>query len=85
MLEHAAGVLKPGAALVYATCSSEPEENEQIVSAFLKNHPEFRQLDCEQLLNQHGISIATGAEMRLWPHIHGTDGFFAAAFERVQR
>ena len=41
MLEHAAGVLKAGGALVYATCSSEPEENEHVVEEFRRRHPQF--------------------------------------------
>ena len=41
MIERAARVLKPGGHLVYATCSSEPEENEQVVDAFRSRHPEF--------------------------------------------
>jgi 16S rRNA (cytosine967-C5)-methyltransferase len=82
ILEAASTLVKPGGRLVYATCSLLMEENEAIVSAFLESRPEFRPLNCAQLLNQHGIALETGEYLRLWPHIHGTDGFFAAALER---
>ena len=41
MLRHAAAVLRPGGSLVYATCSSEPEENDGVVDAFCREHPQF--------------------------------------------
>ncbi len=41
MLEHAASLLQPGGVLLYATCSVEPEENEQQTEAFVQRHPEF--------------------------------------------
>jgi 16S rRNA (cytosine967-C5)-methyltransferase len=81
---HAASTLvKTGGRLVYATCSLLPEENEKIADAFLADHPGFKPLSCAALLEQHGIRIDTGERLRLWPQTHGTDGFFAAVFERV--
>jgi 16S rRNA (cytosine967-C5)-methyltransferase len=82
ILEAAATLVKPGGRLVYATCSVLTEENEDIVASFLSTHPEFQALSCHELLKSHGIDLDTGEQMRLWPHIHGTDGFFAAALER---
>jgi 16S rRNA (cytosine967-C5)-methyltransferase len=80
---HAASTLvKTGGRLVYATCSLLREENEVIVDAFLAEHPEYAPLSCASLLEQQGISPQTGDRLRLWPHLHGTDGFFAAVFER---
>jgi 16S rRNA (cytosine967-C5)-methyltransferase len=80
---HAASTLvKTGGRLVYATCSLLPEENEKIVDAFMAQYPAFEPLSCPGLLEQQGIAIDTAERMRLWPHIHGTDGFFAAVFER---
>ncbi|MES2562799.1 MAG: RsmB/NOP family class I SAM-dependent RNA methyltransferase [Pseudomonadota bacterium] len=84
ILDAASTLVKPGGRLVYATCSLLIEENEGIVAAFLKQHPEFAPLNCQALLAQAGIDVATGEQMRLWPHIHQTDGFFAAAIERVR-
>ena len=84
ILQAAAKLLKPGGRLVYATCSFLAEENDAIVDAFLSRHPEMAELDCEQLLARQNIAIGCGPRLRLLPHRHGTDGFFAAAFERKQ-
>ena len=83
ILEAASRLLKPGGRLVYATCSILREENEAIVEAFLAKHGEFRALSCAQLLAAQRVPLDTGDQLRLWPHLHGTDGFFAAAFERA--
>jgi len=82
ILEAAARLVKPGGRLVYATCSILPEENEEVVEAFAAAHPEFTPLDCRELLAAQRISVDSGPRLRLWPHRHGCDGFFAAAFER---
>jgi 16S rRNA (cytosine967-C5)-methyltransferase len=82
ILAAASRLLKPGGRLVYATCSILREENEAIADAFQSLQPEFRALPCEELLAAQRISLQTGPRLRLWPHLHGTDGFFAAAFER---
>jgi 16S rRNA (cytosine967-C5)-methyltransferase len=82
ILRAAADLVKPGGRLVYATCSLLAEENEDIVAAFLAQHSEFQMLQCGELLAQQGITLDTGAFLRLLPHLHGTDGFFAAAMVR---
>jgi 16S rRNA (cytosine967-C5)-methyltransferase len=83
LLRAAATLVKSGGRIVYATCSLLADENEEIVDAFLAERGEFRQLDCAMLLKQQGIELDTGPRLRLWPHVHGTDGFFAAALERA--
>ena len=82
ILNAAAKLLKPGGRLVYATCSILSEENEAVADRFATEHPEFTGLSCTELLATQRIAIDTGERLRLWPHRHGTDGFFAAAFER---
>lgn len=82
ILTAAATLVKPGGRLVYATCSLLTEENEDIVASFLKGETHFTQLNSGEILKQHGICVDAGAEMRLWPHLHGTDGFYAAVLER---
>jgi 16S rRNA (cytosine967-C5)-methyltransferase len=82
ILEAAARLVKPGGRLVYATCSILPEENEAIADAFSAAHPEFAPLSCGDLLRAQRIDLDCGPRLRLWPHRHGCDGFFAAAFER---
>ena len=83
ILRAAAGLLKPGGRLVYATCSLLAEENEDILSGFVAQHPEFRQLACSELLKEQRIALDTGRDLKLAPHLHGTDGFFAAALVRA--
>ena len=82
ILERAAGLLKPGGRLVYATCSILPQENEEIVNSFLNRQPQFRQLHCGNILAQQGIALDTGEFLRVLPHTHNTDGFFAAVMEK---
>ncbi len=91
ILESAARLPKSGGRLVYATCSVLPEENEAIAEAFSRAHPEFTPLDMGELLSQLKVDAPaqlcsgplSGSEyLRLWPHQHGTDGFFAAAWVR---
>jgi len=76
--------VKPGERLVYATCSLLAEENEDIIAAFLADCGDFRKLQCGELLGQHVIAIETGKFLQLLPHVHGTDGFFAAVMDRVR-
>ena len=82
ILKAAAKLLKPGGRLVYATCSILSEENEAVADRFAAEHPEFVSLSCTELLATQRIVLDTGERLRLWPHRQGTDGFFAAAFER---
>ena len=82
ILEAAARLLKPGGRLVYATCSLLAEENDAIVQAFLGANPGFRLLPASEILSRQGVEIE-GDMLRLLPHRHATDGFFAAALERV--
>lgn len=86
ILAAAAKLVRPGGRLVYATCSLLSEENEAVVEAFLAAHPEFSRLSASEILRSQSIPIRGGDEkggdLRLWPHRHGTDGFFAAVMAR---
>ncbi len=84
ILEAAAGLVKPGGRLVYGTCSLLEEENEAIVARFLAAHPDFSLVPCAEVLARQGIAIP-GCEgyLRLLPHVHDTDGFFAAVMQRA--
>lgn len=66
ILERAAPLVRVGGRLIYATCSVLREENEDVVEAFLADHPEF----------------SAGDTLRLAPHTDDTDGFFAATMLR---
>mgnify|MGYP001573243677 CR=1 FL=1 len=82
ILDASARLLKPGGRLVYATCSILREENEQVVDRFVSLNREFAVVPCSEILRQQKIPLQAGEHLHLWPHRHGTDGFFAAAFER---
>lgn len=82
ILEGAARLLKPGGRLVYATCSLLREENEDMVEQFVAGHAGFRALDCQALLDEQRIDLETGRYFHVYPHRHGTDGFFAAVLQR---
>jgi 16S rRNA (cytosine967-C5)-methyltransferase len=79
ILTTAAGLVKPGGRLVYATCSLEPEENDDLVRAFLESHPAFR------VDPPAGFPVAAGPDgiVRCLPHVHGTDGFTAVRLIRA--
>jgi len=88
ILASAARLLKPGGRLVYATCSLLDAENEVVARAFTEAHArDFKPLDAATLLEQAHVNAAAGLVrdgfLRLWPHLHGTDGFFAAAWQRA--
>ncbi len=83
ILAAAAKLLKPGGRLVYATCSLLPEENVQVVDAFLAAHPGFERLPAGAVLAAQGIQVdPAAADLQLLPHRHDTDGFYAAVLER---
>lgn len=87
ILESAARLLKPGGRLVYATCSLLELENEAIARSFTASRErEFTPLPAAVLLEKAHVanaeSLVSVDNLRLWPHRHGTDGFFAAVWER---
>lgn len=89
ILHSAARLLKPGGRLVYATCSLLPDENESVVKTFGEAHPDFETVPVAGLLEQAHVpqaaSLCTGDAgqmLRLWPHRHATDGFFAAVWQK---
>jgi len=83
ILDSASRLVKAGGRLVYATCSLLAEENDAIVDAFLAAHPQFRPVSAQDVLEKQGVKLETGERLRLLPHVHDTDGFFAAVMERV--
>lgn len=84
ILARASKLVKAGGRLIYATCSLLRDENEQIAEAFLQLNPEFRLVSANSILAQQEIDLDTGEYLKLLPHLHQTDGFFAAVFEKVK-
>jgi 16S rRNA (cytosine967-C5)-methyltransferase len=81
MLSNCAAVLRPGGALVYATCSSEPEENDEVVDAFCIEHPEFvvARVEPHPALARF---VGTDGRFRTQPARDGLEAFFAAILVR---
>ncbi|MFS2035857.1 RsmB/NOP family class I SAM-dependent RNA methyltransferase [Polaromonas sp. CT11-55] len=86
ILQSAARLLKPGGRLVYATCSVLREENEAIAEAFSAANTGFNVLETGPLLThlgvEHAEKLCRGPDLRLWPYLHQTDGFFAAVWQK---
>jgi 16S rRNA (cytosine967-C5)-methyltransferase len=82
ILTSAARLVKRGGRLVYATCSILEAENEAVVAQFLEAHPEFELVSARDVLAEQRVGLDTGDYLKLWPHRHATDGFFAAVLER---
>src|SRR5512140_835919 len=78
ILAAAARLVKPGGLVLYATCSLLDEENANVVEGFLATHEQFELRPASAALAQQRIALDTGEYLRLAPHLHGTDGFFAA-------
>ena len=80
ILTQAAALVRPGGVLQYSTCTLRPEENEQVAAAFLEQNPAFspRLLPIEECFAASGLPVSH--QITLFPHIHGSDGFFIAGF-----
>ncbi len=81
ILASAARQVKTGGILVYCTCTTEPEENQQVVARFLNAHPQFQAESVlpflpEELQGKH--LVTEEGYMQTYPHLHDMDGFFAA-------
>ena len=87
ILASASRLLKPGGRLVYATCSLLAAENEAVADAFTTERAaDFEPLAAQTALEaahvERAAELVRGPYLRLWPHVHGTDGFFAAVWQR---
>jgi len=84
LLDNLAHRIKPGGILVYAVCSPEPEENEEVINEFLKKHNEF-------VIDRHSGNLpekmrsVTASEgfFKTFPNLSQMDGFFSVRLQRI--
>lgn len=73
ILENISSYVKPGGTLLYSTCTVLRRENEAVVRAFMERHPQFA---LESFELPAPVGRADSGMLTLYPHVHGTDGFF---------
>ncbi|MDZ8033361.1 16S rRNA (cytosine(967)-C(5))-methyltransferase [Nostoc sp. DedSLP04] len=83
LLTHTSTFVKPGGVLVYATCTLHPAENEQVISAFLADSPQW------QIESPIGVELPDSTDsapqgwFKLWPHRQDMDGFFMVRLRKT--
>jgi len=82
ILGEAAALVKPGGKLIYATCSVLQEENEEVIEAFLDQHPTYQATAVPRLPSIKASYLTDTGALKLTPHQHQTDGFFARILQR---
>ncbi|MBI4547293.1 MAG: RsmB/NOP family class I SAM-dependent RNA methyltransferase [Ignavibacteriae bacterium] len=82
LLELNSSFVKVGGRLVYATCSLFQQENEYVIQAFLAAHSDFVLWRPTEVVKNLGLELE-GDSVKLFPHRHGTDGFFVAIMKRI--
>ena len=82
ILTSAAKLVRPGGRLVYSTCTFAPEENEDMIEAFLEARPDFLPVPMDAPWFSPGLRNLPGT-YRLWPHLLRGEGQFAAVLQRT--
>ena len=83
LLEQFAPLVKPNGRLIYGTCSLLRDENESVVEWFLRENANFSPLEAQVILRGALASqVSRRGYLQLFPHLHGTDGFFGAVLMR---
>ena len=83
LLDAAATLVQPGGLLIYATCSLEPEENADVVNAFLSRHPKFARSPLPPGSPVPAELLTRAGDFQSLPHRHGIDGAYAARLVRT--
>jgi 16S rRNA (cytosine967-C5)-methyltransferase len=84
MVTHAAAAVAPGGRLIYATCSSEPDENEAVVDAFLERTPGFEPVDARAVAPALPLQVVDArGRLHTRPDQHELEAFFAAVWQRL--
>jgi 16S rRNA (cytosine967-C5)-methyltransferase len=84
MLLHAAEAVGVGGRIVYATCSSEPEENDAVVDGFLSSGAPFRAVNAREISGVPAAVVDSDGRLRTTPDEHGLECFFGAVLERTK-
>ncbi|HZK18847.1 MAG TPA: 16S rRNA (cytosine(967)-C(5))-methyltransferase RsmB [Clostridia bacterium] len=84
ILGAASQCVKPGGILVYSTCTFTREENEEVVGTFLRENGSFHEDGLAQInvFQEFENGVLEKGKIRLWPHLHNTDGFFIARMKK---
>jgi 16S rRNA (cytosine967-C5)-methyltransferase len=84
-LHNLADLLKPSGVIVYAVCSTETEENEEVIKEFLIKHPDFGiDNDMSYLPGSIGVLLNERGFIKTYPHINNMDGFFSVRLKRIK-
>lgn len=82
ILENSVKYLKPSGVIVYSTCTTEQEENSDVIKIFLEKHPEFSIDNAGKFVD---VSIVNSSGcIELFPHVHNVDGAFSARLVRAE-
>lgn len=79
ILDNACRYVRPGGALLYTTCTILPEENRDVIDAFLANHDDFH----KEPFALPGLAEENDGSLCLWPQRHGTDGFYICKMRKL--
>jgi len=83
LLREYSQLVKPGGRLVYATCSFSPTENDKVIDRFLAEQPGWIEVTASDILSRvRAEQLGDGKRLRVLPHTHDTDGFFAAVLRK---
>lgn len=84
-LDNMANLVKPSGVMVYAVCSTEPEENEAVIKVFLNKHKEFViENNSAGLAPETCLLVDKSGYLITYPHLNNMDGFFAACLKRIK-
>lgn len=84
LLHRSADVVRVGGRLVYSTCSSEPDENDDVVDEFLRLRPDFRAGEAPALPAAMAGLVGADGRLRTLPYRHGLEAFFAATLVKTR-
>ncbi|AOC90989.1 16S rRNA (cytosine(967)-C(5))-methyltransferase RsmB [Bacillus amyloliquefaciens] len=83
ILREIAPLVKKGGTLVYSTCTMDRTENEEVMHAFIQEHPEFEpDLSLEKRLPEKARAFVQDGSLQILPHYFGTDGFFISSMRK---